>query len=96
MYKGDDFKEAAKAYENCVRLVKKTQVRWIDASPIGFSGEMERPSENVRFVVSTLHIDLDDVLYKHFVAEIEMVSTYDSWEVHINLQTKKPDDAARF
>ena len=91
MYKGDDYKEALKIYENVFRLVKKTQVRWIDKSYIGFKGEMEKPTEDVRFAVSSLRFELDDDRYKNFEADVEMLSTYSGWEVHLNLQTKKPD-----
>lgn len=92
MYKGDDFKEAARTYENVFRLVKKSQVRWIDKSYVGFNGDMEKPTEDLRFTVSTLQFQLDDKRYKNFEADIEMVSTYDGWEVHLNLQTKNPDE----
>lgn len=92
MYKGDDYKTASKTYENVFRLIKKTQIHWIDKSVVGFSGEMEKPAEELRFTVSTLRFDLDDKRYKHFKADVEMVSTYDGWEVHVNLQTKQPDD----
>jgi hypothetical protein len=91
MYKGDDYKEASRIYENVFRLVKKTQVRWIDKTHVSFSGEMEKPTEDLRFAVSTLHFELDDERYKNFQADVEMISSYDGWEVHLNLQTKRPD-----
>ena len=92
MYKGDNYKEAARAYENVFRLVKKSQIRWIDKSVVSFDGEMQKPSEELRFTASTLRFGLDDKRYKNFEADIEMVSTYNGWEVHLNLQTKHPDD----
>lgn len=92
MYKGDDYKEAARVYENVFRLVKKSQVRWIDKSYVGFTGELQRPTEDIRFAVSSLRFQLDDKRYKNFEADVEMVSTYDGWEVHLNLQTKNPDE----
>lgn len=91
IYKGDDFKEAAHLYENISKLVKKSQIRWMDKSLISFSGELEKPSEALRFTVSTLHLPLNDNRYKNFVAEVELISTYDSWEVHLNLETKPAD-----
>ncbi|MDQ6814946.1 MAG: hypothetical protein M3040_14515 [Bacteroidota bacterium] len=92
MYKGDNYKEAAKIYENVFRQVKKSQIRWIDKSMVGFYGDMQKPEEELKFTESTLRLDLDDKRYKHFEADIEMVSTYDGWEVHLNLQTRHPDD----
>ena len=92
MYKGDDYKEAAKVYENVYRLVKKSQVRWIDKTNIGFVGEMEKPTDEVRFAVSILRFQLNDERYKNFEADVELIASYDGWEVHLNLQTKKPDN----
>lgn len=92
MYKGDNYKEAARIYENVFRLVKKTHVKWIDKSILNFNGEMEKPAEELRFTVSTLRFSLEDKRYRNFEADVEMISTYDGWEVHLNLQTKHPDD----
>ncbi|MCW3080203.1 hypothetical protein [Segetibacter sp.] len=94
MYKGDDYKEACKIYENVFRLVKKSQVRWIDKTFVGFKGDMEKPAEELKFTVSTLNFELDDKRYKNFQADIEIISNYNGWEVHLNLQTKHPDDNA--
>lgn len=92
VYKGDDYKEAAKAYENIFKLVKKSQIRWIDKSIVGFGGEMQKPTEELRFTVSTLNFLLDDPRYDKFEAEVEMLTTFNGYEVHLNLQTKKPDN----
>lgn len=91
MYRGDNNNEATRIYENVFRLVKKTQIRWIDKTVAGFSGEMEKPKDNVRFAESILHFELDDERYKNFEANVEKVYTYDGWEVRLNLQRKKPD-----
>ena len=91
MYRGDDYREASRTYENVFRIVKKSQVKWIDKSYIGFSGTLEKPSEDLRFKVSTLRFLLDDNRYKKFSADVEIVSTYDGWEVRLNLQTRKED-----
>ena len=91
MYKGDDFKEASKIYENVFRLVRKSQIKWIDKTFVGFTGEMEKPAETLRFTVSTLNLTLEDKRYKNFQADVELISNYSGWEVHLNLQTKLPD-----
>jgi hypothetical protein len=92
MYRGDDFKEASKAYQNLYRLIKKTHVRWIDRSSIGFSGEMQSPTEEIRFAVSTLKFNLDDRRYKKFEAEVELINNYNNWEVRVNMHTRKADE----
>jgi hypothetical protein len=92
MYRGHDYKEAARMYQNVFRLVKKSQVHWIDKSSIGFAGELETPKEELRFATSTLNFKLEDERYKKFKAEVELISTYGGWEVHLNLHSKKPDN----
>jgi len=88
VYTGDEYKEAAKAYQNIFRLVKKSQIKWIDRSSVGFSGEMEAPREEMRFTTSTLTLNLDDPRYKNYQAEIEIQFLYNRWEVHLNLSKK--------
>jgi len=91
MYSGDVYSEAVKTYENIFRLVKKSRIKWIDRSVIGFAGELEKPSNDVGFSVSTLHLQLDDYRYKNFLAEIELVSGQYGWQVNLNLYSKKDD-----
>jgi hypothetical protein len=91
MYRGDDYNEAVRSYENIFRLVKKSHVKWIDRSSIGFEGEMKKPKEEMRFTVSTLKFKIDDPRYEKFIAEIEMIPSQEGWEVRFNLVTKKPD-----
>lgn len=91
VYSGESYKEAVRAYENTVRLVKKSSMRWIDRSDMKFSGELVSPREDLRFTTSILVLNLDDPRYRDFRAEIELVSTnIDRWEVQLNL-AKKPD-----
>lgn len=92
MYRGEDYGEAERTYQNTFRLVKKSHIKWIDKSLVGFAGELELPKEEVRFAQSTLEFELNDTRYKNFKAEVEIISTYAGWEVHLNLHTKKPDE----
>jgi hypothetical protein len=88
VYNGEDYKEAVKAYENTFRLVKKSSLRWIDKSSVGFTGQLERPREELRFTTSTLVFTLDDYRYKDFQAEVEIQNTFDGWQVTLNLSKK--------
>jgi hypothetical protein len=86
VYSGDDYKEAVRAYENTVRLVKKSNMHWVDRSIISFKGELVAAREDLRFTTSRLMLTLDDERYKGFKAEIELVATQlDHWEVQLNL-----------
>jgi hypothetical protein len=89
IYSGEDYKEAVRAYENMVRLVKKSEIRWIDNTLVKFTGSLNAPREDLRFTTTTLILTLDDPRYKDFRAEIEILSTHlDRWEVQLNLSKK--------
>jgi hypothetical protein len=86
IYAGDDYKEAVRAYDNTVRLVKKSNMHWVDRSVISFKGELVAARDDLRFTTSRLLLTLDDDRYKGFKAEIELVATrLDQWEVQLNL-----------
>jgi hypothetical protein len=91
MYSGEDYNEAVKTYENLFKLIKKSRVKWIDKTLVGFVGVMEKPKAEVGFTVSTLRFDLDDPRYRNFLAEVEITPSTNGWEVHLNLNSKKPD-----
>lgn len=91
MYQGDNYKDAVKAYKNLFRLVKRTQMQWLDNSAVNFIGSMEEPSEDVGFAVSILSLDVADNSYKQFVAEIELSGSDADWSVKLNLHKKRDD-----
>ncbi len=64
----------------------------IDRSFVGFAGSMQEPSEDIRFAVSSLNLDVEDNRYKRFAAEIELVTTYEGWQVNLNFFNRKPDN----
>lgn len=91
MYRGENYKDAVRKYNEVFRMVKRTTVKWLDRSTVRFYGDFEKPNENVRFASSTLNLDFNDERYKMYRADIELISTYSGWEVHLNLQTKRED-----
>jgi hypothetical protein len=90
-YDGDSYDEALKSYRNCIRMIKRSRMKWIDRTTLTFSGEEKEPDPNLRFCVSTLYLNTDDQRYKYFCAEVEIVSDLFSWKVHLNLMNKRPD-----
>jgi hypothetical protein len=90
MYSGYNFKEAAKIYKNIFRYVNKAHFK-IDDFNFGFSGDMEEPTESLRFSVSTLKAVSDNPAFEHFIAEVEITNSFVGWEVHLNLENKKND-----
>ena len=93
MYDGGNYEEAVKVYKNTYRLVQKSRIKWIDKSIASFIGEMEKPDENVSFATSLLQLNVTDPRYRNFYANIELTSSYNGWEVHLNLNAKKDDKA---
>lgn len=94
MYEGDSYENAVKIYKNIFKQLKKSKMKWVDKSTISFMGEIDEPDENVRFTVTSLRLNIIDIPYRSFFGEIELTSTYDGWEVHLNLHNRK-NDAAR-
>lgn len=95
MYEGDSYEAAVKAYKNTFRQLKKSRMKWVDKSIISFMGDLEEPDENVRFTITSLRLNIIDVPYRSFFGEVELTSTYEGWEVHLNLHNKK-NDAERY
>jgi hypothetical protein len=91
MYQGDNYDDAVKAYKNLFRLVRKSQMSWIDRSAVHFVGEMDEPTEDRRFAVSTLLLDVNDKRYTRFVAEIELSGNMGDWAVKLNMHNKRRD-----
>lgn len=93
MYTGEDYKAALKIYNNTCKLVDKTKVNLGGNAVAAYSGKIDAPDENLRFVSSVFRLNSKDAAYEKFYAEVEMVNVnYAEWEVRINLQSKKDDD----
>ncbi|MEP7108935.1 MAG: hypothetical protein ABI760_13160 [Ferruginibacter sp.] len=92
LYEGDSYENAIRIYKNIFHQVKKCRMKWEDRRIISFTGELEMPDENIRFAVTPLRLNFTDIPYHDFIGEIELTSTYDGWEVHLNLHNKKNDE----
>ena len=90
MYKGENYKEAVKSYRQTFRFVKRSRIA-VENKNVAFEGNMEEPDESLRFRVSTLRTNIPGSAYNNFIAEVEMINTYEGWEVHLNLQRRKND-----
>jgi hypothetical protein len=91
MYKGDSYEKAMKVYKNTFHNVKGSRIKLSDRSAAHFNGKLAR-EKDVSFVVSRLTIDIADPIYKKFVAEVEFIGNFMSYEVHLNLFNKKTDE----
>lgn len=92
MYSGDNYKDALKTYKNTCRQVDRCRVNLYNNVPANFTGKMEEPDTDLRFVSSVYKLNTKDEAYKEFYAEVELVNiNFDEWEVRLNLQNKKDD-----
>ena len=91
-YKGDDYKAATAAYKSVYRLLSKSKLKLIDVSTTGFTGVYEEPSEEVRFTVSSLRLDVMHPQYKRFFAEVELLTNYEGFQVNVNFYNRKGDE----
>jgi hypothetical protein len=90
-YQGEDFNEAAKAYKNCIHMIKKSSIKWPNGRVTSFSGKEEEANQTLPFTVSTLRFTTDDYVYKNFCAEIEIRGDVTGWQVNVNFYSKRPD-----
>jgi hypothetical protein len=90
-YSGDDYNEASKAYKKCVRLIKSAKMKWIDRTPMSFSGKEEEPSQSMPFTTTILRLNLDDKRYKDFCAEIDLKGDVTGWQVQVSFHNKRSD-----
>ena len=88
MYRGDNYKEAVRAYKTTYRFLKRAKLLPTDQIGMEFHGDMDEPKEDVRFAQTVLQAHSSDPFYKEFVAETELVNFYDKWEVHLSLHNK--------
>lgn len=88
IYSGEEYDEAVRAYQNTFRLVKKSKIKWIDRSLVGFIGQLEQPKEELRFTTSTLQLQLADPRYDMFEAQVELTSTYTGFDVKLSFYKK--------
>lgn len=94
MYEGESYKEAVKIYKQIFRQVKGTKFN-TGSGKISFGGNMEEPTENLRFTSSQLRPDVTGGAYKNFIAEIELLNSIEGWKVQLNLHSRK-DDTERY
>ncbi len=90
-YAGDNYEEASKAYKKIFAQVKSTRLKGIGSPASQFEGEMEKADENVRFAVSSLKIKTNDWHYANLVVDVELIGSFDGWEVHLSLYYKRKD-----
>ena len=91
MYDGESFDEALKVYKKTFKHIKKAKIKSAERSQYSFSGNLEVPTESVRFTVTPLRLNTTDPEYKYFYAVVEINNNYDGWVVHLNLHSRKDD-----
>lgn len=90
VYEGEDRKEALKMYKHAFNQLKKTKIH-LGMYKYSLDGHMETPDETLRFTSSQLRPDIDEGIYKNFIAEVELINEMATWAVRINLHARKAD-----
>lgn len=91
LYTGEDFKEASKIYRNAFRNLKQTKFTE-GGTQNSLEGDINPPTETIRFTSTILRPAVKTDIYKNFIAEIEMINTLDGWTVQLNLHSRKDDE----
>jgi hypothetical protein len=91
LYDGESFKEAAKIYKQTFRQVKSVKFN-AGMEKISFDGDMEDPTEDLRFTTSILRPNVTGGAYRNFLAEVELINSIEGWKVQLNLHSRKQDD----
>ncbi len=87
-YDGESYEAAFKIYKETYNLLKRSKMKNDDKSVVTFIGNFGKPKESVRFTSSSLQLNSDERIYRNFFAQLELTSTYDGWEVQLNLIEK--------
>ncbi len=93
MYEGEDAQQAKKIYRNTCKILQRLKVSLIGYNAVGFSGNMVDVSSDIGFAESIYQLQVKDVLYDDFYAEVELVNAGPfTWVVHLNFYNKKKDE----
>jgi hypothetical protein len=91
LYEGESFKEASKIYRQSFKQLKNVKFNTAYGK-LSFSGDMEEPTESLRFTSSLLRTDSDTKPYKYFMAQIELLNSVEGWKVQLSLHSRKDDE----
>ena len=87
-YDGESYEIAFNIYKETFNKLKRSKMKSEDKSVLTFIGNFGKPKESVRFTSTLLQLNTEDRIYRNFFAQLELTSTYDGWEVQLNLVDK--------
>lgn len=90
-FEGDDYDEAVKAYKNCVHMIRKSRMKWVDNRPLVFSGKDVDPDPSISFTTSTLRLNVYDKRYEDFCADINLQRYLTGWQVVASFHKRHSD-----
>jgi hypothetical protein len=89
MYSGESYEEAVKKYNQLVSQLKRVSFANIEKTSISLQGKADKPEPDLKFAVTSLRFRTKDAIYQFMVADVELISQYDGWELHLNIYTNK-------
>ena len=87
-YDGESYETAFNIYKETFNKLKRSKMKSEDKSVLTFIGNFGKPKESVRFTSTLLQLNTENRIYRNFFAQLELTSTYDGWEVQLNLVDK--------
>jgi hypothetical protein len=93
MYSSDDFGKASRLYRELYQKLAACQIQLVDGSIVYLKGKWEPVKDGASFTTSVFRLDTVDWHYSEVRVELELVYLLADWGVHINIVSKKDDDA---
>lgn len=94
LFKGEEFKDAEKAYNNAYKAIKQTRFK-VGIDNYGFEGEKVPATDAIRFTSSLLYPTIKTGVYEHYMAQLDLIYSFDGWKVQLSLHSRK-DDTERY
>ncbi len=90
LFSGEEYKDAEKAYNNAYKTIKQTKFK-IGNDSYGFEGEKIAATDAIRFTSSLLRPTITTGVYEHYMAQVDLIYSFDGWKVLLSLHSRKKD-----
>lgn len=94
LFSGQEYKDAEKAYNNAYKTIKQSRFK-VGNDNYGFEGEKVPATDAIRFTSSLLRPTINTGVYEHYMAQIDLIYSFDGWKVKLSLHSRK-DDTERY
>lgn len=92
VFESEEFQTAAKAYRKWIQDLKSVRIRFLTGQA-RFTGDVEKPDENLRFTTTGLVFLTSDLQYRQLHAEVSLLSDLAGWQVQVSFYRRKIQEA---